>query len=521
MSIRAAAGRERRSGILLHPTSLPGPYGMGEIGVEAEAFADVLAEMEQQVWQMLPVGPTGFADSPYQSLSTFAGNAMLLCFRRLAAAGLVPPRRLESFAAADDRQVDYGWVIPARQAVLQSVCREFGRRADTALRAGFDAFCERHRGWLDDYALFVAIKEDQDNRPWVQWPAPLARREPGALREAAERLQGAMTAARIRQYLFEVQWRELREACAARGILVMGDVPIFVAHDSADVWAHPRLFDLAYDGRLQSQAGVPPDYFSATGQLWGNPLYLWERHREGNYAWWVARMRRAFELFDMVRIDHFRGFEAYWEVPGAARTAAGGRWVKGPGAELFEALRRELGPLPVVAEDLGVITPAVEALRDGCGFPGMCILQFGFGKDPKADEYRPDHVPENVVVYTGTHDNDTTVGWFHSQPGAGSTRTAADIEAERLKVCKLLRTDGREIHWDMIRAALESHARLAMVPLQDVLGLGSEARMNTPGTAAGNWRWRFRWEDLTPAMRHRLRELTAEAGRARPLTSAR
>jgi len=323
-----------------------------------------------------------------------------------------------------------------------------------------------------------------------------------------------MQNASIRQFLFDRQWHALRAACHARGIRIMGDVPIFVAHDSADVWANAGLFDLAHDGRLKTQAGVPPDYFSTTGQLWGNPLYLWERHRETGYAWWIARMRRAFELFDMVRIDHFRGFEAYWEVPGAARTAVGGRWVKGPGRDLFVELERALGKLPVVAEDLGVITPEVEKLREACGFPGMCILQFGFGKDPKADEYRPDHVPENVVVYTGTHDNDTTLGWFRSKAGEGSTRTAAEIEAERKKVCKLLKTDGHEIHWDMIGAALISHSRLSMFPLQDVLGLGSEARMNTPGTPAGNWQWRFRWEQFTPALRKRLKDLTVAAGRA-------
>ena len=503
----------RASGVLLHPTSLPGPYGMGEIGPQARQFAEALVEMKQRLWQVLPIGPTGYADSPYQSLSTFAGNPLLISFDLLAREGLLKRSQLVNFPHFPTDHVDFGPVIKARMAVLQTACRTFDSRAAKNKKKAFELFCEKQAHWLDDFALFYALKLAHDLRPWTEWAPELAAREPSALRAAAKKFRTLIRHVKVRQFLFADQWDRLRRYCHKRGVQIVGDIPIFVAHDSADVWAHPELFYLDERGFPTIVAGVPPDYFSATGQLWGNPLYRWDAHRQTGYAWWVARMKHIFDQVDIVRIDHFRGFEAYWEIPGHEKTAINGRWVPGPGADLFRALIERLGRLPIIAEDLGVITPEVERLRDQFEFPGMRILQFAFGNDAKADDYRPESYPPNCVVYTGTHDNDTTVGWFRSEPGRNSTRSREDIEKERRAILDYLKTDGREIHWDLIGLALRSRANTVAFPLQDVLGLDSSARMNVPGTCGGNWLWRFTWDQLTPDLRARLAEMTAASGR--------
>jgi 4-alpha-glucanotransferase len=504
----------RSAGILLHPTSLPGRFGIGEIGPEAHHWLERLARMGQRLWQVLPLGPTGFGDSPYQTLSTFAGNPLVISFDALRDDGLVDPDRLDLMPPLPADHVAFGDVIGTRLEVLHEVAAAFPRRASAALRAGFERFVDEQRAWLDDYALFVSLKARFDGRGWTDWPADVAGREPGVLAAPRRDLAAGIQLARVGQFLFHEHWSRLRARAADLGIAIVGDLPIFVAHDSADVWCRPDLFALAADGRPTVVAGVPPDYFCRTGQRWGNPLYRWDVHEAEGYAWWIARLRHAFALVDVLRIDHFRGFAGYWEIPADHPTAEHGRWMPGPGRKLFDAVAQALGPRPIIAEDLGVITPDVDQLRDDLGFPGMRILQFAFGDDPRGALFRPESYPANCVVYTGTHDNDTTVGWYRSEPGRDSTRTAEQVAREQHAVRVALSTDGSEIHWDLIRLALQSPAATAIYPLQDVLGLGSEARMNVPGREGGNWTWRFRWDQLTPAVERRLADLTATSGRA-------
>ena len=479
----------RSAGLLLHPTSLPGPGGIGTLGAHAHRFVDALAEAGMTLWQVLPLGPTGFGDSPYQVFSAFAGNPLLI---------EVPGEGGDDFPAD---AVAFERVIPHRRALLDRATAAFV--PDDAYRA----FVAAHADWLEDFALFMALKRAHGGVAWPEWEPGAARRDPDALAAWRARLADDVERTRREQYLFFTQFDALRAACRARGIRIMGDLPIYVAHDSADVWAEPRMFQLRGDGRPRVQAGVPPDYFSATGQLWGNPLYDWDAMRADGYRWWIRRLRAAFAMFDVVRIDHFRGFEAYWEVPGDAPTAQHGRWVPGPGAELFEAVTAALGPLPIVAENLGVITPAVEAIRERFGYPGMSILQFAFGTDAQADDFKPHNYPRSRVVYTGTHDNDTTLGWWRSTGEGDSTRTPEEVAREKAFALAYLDADGREMHWTLIRAAMASVADTVIVPMQDVLGLGREARMNLPGSGAGNWRFRFAWEQLTPEMLARLRTL--------------
>lgn len=502
----------RKSGILLHPTSLPGPYGMGEIGPAARGFVHTLHRAGQSYWQVLPLGPTGYADSPYQALSTFAGNPMLLSFDDLMEDGLLLAEELSDFPAFPEERVDYGPVLQARQHVLADVCRRFQARASQELIDGFEAFRADNAYWLDDYAEFFALKERHGLRPWTEWDEPLARRDPAALQTARHELAEEIEAAKIGQFLFDRQWRRLREEAHSAGVQLIGDIPIFVAHDSADVWAHPELFFLDERGFPTVVAGVPPDYFSATGQLWGNPLYRWDLHQTTGYAWWMSRMRHMVRMVDIVRIDHFRGFAAYWEIPAGEQTAIHGRWVEAPGQDFFRALTRELGDVPVIAEDLGVITPDVDDLRDSFTLPGMRILQFSFADDLKP-HMLPDGFPENCIVYTGTHDNDTTMGWFWREPGINNTETAETIQTERMKVRACAGKDGSQVHWDLIALAASLKPHTAMYPLQDVLGLDTRARMNVPGRMDGNWTWRFRAPDLAPADLQRLRDITEEAGR--------
>jgi 4-alpha-glucanotransferase len=503
----------RRSGILLHPTSLPGPHGIGELGAEALGFVDFLAAASQRLWQVLPLGPTGYGDSPYQCFSAFAGNPLLISLDALREDGLITADDLRAAPAFADDAVDFGGVLDFKLPLLDKAWRTFDQGASASQREGFEAFRREQERWLPDFALFGVVKAAQGGGSWTDWPEDIRSRQPEALERWGVEYVGEIRAREFAQYLFFSQWRAVKAAAHARGIRIMGDIPIFVAHDSADVWARPDLFQLKDDGRPEFVAGVPPDYFSATGQLWGNPLYRWDRMEDEGFAWWIDRFRSTLEMVDLVRVDHFRGFEAFWQIPGDAETAVHGEWVKAPGEKLFEAVEAALGELPIVAENLGVITPEVEALRHRFGFPGMAILQFAFGADPQGSTFIPHNFEREVVAYTGTHDNDTTVGWWTAGVG-DTTRSEAEVEAERAFALEYLKSDGTEVHWDFIRALLASVADLAIVPLQDVLGLGSEARMNVPARAGGNWKWRFREGALTPEITERLRKLADVYGRA-------
>ena len=511
---------QRAAGILLHPTSLPGPHGIGELGPEATAFLDFLRETGQGVWQVLPLGPTGYGDSPYQCFSAFAGNPLLVSLDRLRDEGFVSNADLKRGPTLPEGEVDFGSVIEFKRPLLSKAFAAFERQAGAKRREALVAFVKGHASWLRDFGLFMALKRANGGAAWSTWDRALVNRDEEALAQARRELAREIGEVEFEQWLFFEQWADVRRQAHERKIRIMGDIPIFVAHDSADVWAHPEIFHLAADGRPSFQAGVPPDYFSATGQLWGNPLYRWDALARTGYAWWIDRFRAVLALVDLVRLDHFRGFEAYWEVAGDAETAVDGRWIKGPGAPFFEALRGALGELPIVAEDLGVITPGVEALRDGFGFPGMAILQFAFGSDAQANGFLPHNYPKNKVVYTGTHDNDTIVGWWKAGVG-DSTRTAAEVETEHERALTYCGGDGSAICWDFIRTLFVSVADTAIVPLQDVLGAGSSARMNLPGRGHGNWRWRFAASALTPEIRKRLRAITEGSGRCLPRTVER
>ncbi len=502
----------RSSGVLLHPTSLPGPYGIGDLGPHAYAFADFLAASGQTLWQMLPLGPTGYGDSPYACYSAFAGNTLLVSPDRLVADGLLSRDDLKGIPESIDGRVEFEAVHKSKDRILLQAFAAFKRESNQNLDDSFKEFCGRHASWLDDYALFRALKDTHGGIAWNGWDPALVRRERDAISAAQDELSKQVEAQKFYQFLFFQQWFDLKSYCHDRGIKIIGDIPIFVAHDSADVWTNPDQFKLNSDGTPVVVAGVPPDYFSKTGQLWGNPLYDWERMRADGFAWWVERVRATLQTVDIVRIDHFRGFVACWEIPGGDQTAERGRWVEAPGRELFIAIRNDLGELPIIAEDLGVITPEVEKLRDDFGFPGMRILQFAFSSDAKNHDL-PHNYHSNVVVYSGTHDNDTTVGWFQSVAGEGSTRDAAQIEIEREFCLNYLNSDGKEISWDFIRAVSASVADTAVVPLQDLLGLGTEARMNLPNSTTGNWSWRVKTDALNDELAKRLRDLTALYGR--------
>jgi 4-alpha-glucanotransferase len=490
-----AATSPRASGLLLHPTSLPGPYGIGDLGPAAYAWVDTLVRAGQKWWQVLPLGPTGYGDSPYQCFSAFAGNPYLVSPESLVQDGLIAASDLANLHFPEDR-VDFGPVIQFKVALLGRAWERFKAGAATALKPELEDFCDEAGEWLDDFALFMALKDAHGGASWLSWELPLVRRDPQALDEARARLSDGIRQHQFRQFLFFKAWRALKAHANTQGVRLIGDIPIFVAIDSADVWAHPQIFQLDEKRQPAAVAGVPPDYFSKTGQLWGNPLYDWEALKATGYDWWVERFRAALGQVDLVRLDHFRGFEAYWRIPAGMPTAEVGEWTPGPGAELLVNLRDALGGLPLIAEDLGVITPAVEALRDDFHLPGMKILQFAFGGATE-DRFLPHTYEHNCVVYTGTHDNDTTRGWYE-----------AAAEAERDLFRRYAARDGIDVAWDFIRLAWSSVADLAMAPLQDVLSLGTQARMNLPGRPSGNWSWRFRAGALTPPMIARLAELT-------------
>jgi 4-alpha-glucanotransferase len=474
----------RSSGILLHPTSLPGAHGIGDLGSVAFEFADFLTAAGQTIWQMLPLGPTGYGDSPYQCFSAFAGNPALISLDRLREQGLLAARDLENLPQLSADKVEYEKVNRLKSEALSKAftqAQDVGFRQPSAGLSGsaFQQFKESEKSWLPEYALFRALKDKFGGIAWPKWERALASRQPEALSSARKELAQQIAEHEFFQFLFFEQWNALKAYCRSKNIRVMGDLPIYVSHDSADVWAHPEYFHLDASGNAEKVAGVPPDYFSSTGQLWGNPIYRWERMAADGYSWWVERFRGAFRMFDLLRVDHFRGFEAYWEVPGGEATAINGRWTKGPGGELFVAVEAKLGQLPILAENLGVITPEVEAIRERFGFPGMAILQFAFGTDPKGPDFRPHNYPRNRVAYTGTHDNDTTLGWWNTLG-----------KLERKAVEAYVGSVQNHPAWPFIRAVEASPAQLAIVPAQDLLELGSEARMNTPAVADGNWRWR-------------------------------
>ncbi len=489
----------RSAGLLVHPTSLPGSFGIGDLGPEASRFLDWAASAGQSVWQILPLGPTGDGGSPYDTLSAFAGNPLLISPRAMKDAGWTG--RIPE-AAEKASRVSFASVRTAKGRFLRETWQEVRR---SGLRQDeVEAWAEGMlpRRWLDDWTLFIALKEAHGQRSWIEWDEALVRRDPSALERARQELREEIEFHRWVQFVFFEQWASVRSAAGERGIRIFGDVPIYVAFDSADVWAHQELFDLTPDGSPRVVAGVPPDYFSETGQRWGNPLYRWDRLQADGFRWWIDRFRINLHLVDLVRVDHFRGFAGYWEIPASEPTAVHGRWVDAPGTALFEAVRRELGSLPLVAEDLGTITPDVDELRDRFELPGMKVMQFGFGDLDNI--HLPHHYIPGMVGYTATHDNDTTAGWFR-QLDEESRRRVIDYTG--------LDPERDEVPWPLIRSLYESVADLVIIPLQDAFSVGSEARMNTPGEIHGNWAWRARSEQFAPAIASRLRRLGELTGR--------
>ncbi len=493
---------QRASGILLHPTALPGPFHLGDLGREAYRFIDFLIKSGQSVWQILPLGPTGYGHSPYNALSAFAGNPALIDLQQLVDCGDLPGSRFKA-VVTDCSGIDFMQGHTVKNGLLREAGRQFFERPAMARNRDYQSFCNRHSDWLEDFCLFMALRDNFGGQAWSDWPEALRRRTPDALQEWRQKLAEGCRLYRYQQYVFAEQWSRLKGYANLNGIRIFGDIPIFVAYDSADVWANQNLFQLDDQGRATAVAGVPPDYFSRTGQRWGNPLYRWEQLAEEDFRWWLRRFDHQLHYSDLIRIDHFRGFQACWSIPAEEQTAVNGRWVEVPGRALFEKLRTQMKDLPIVAEDLGVITPEVEKLRDDFGFPGMVILQFAFDSGPD-NPYLPENHAVSSVVYTGTHDNDTTLGWWQ-----GLARTQQDRVRDYLGV---RRTD---MPWDLIRLAAASVADLCIIPCQDLLGLGSEARFNTPGRATDNWSWQMTPDALTDALAERLARLSARHHRTR------
>lgn len=504
----------RRSGILLHPTSLPGPHGCGDLGESAYHFVDWLVTAGQTLWQVLPLGRVGPGNSPYVSPSAFAGNELLIDLRQLQRAGWLAEVDLTNLPAFPNRRVDYGAVRQLKEKLLRLAAKRFfaGVASDASHRA-FLAFCTDNSAWLDDYALFMALDVEYaaKGKLWQDWPTPLARRQVPALRLAERKHADEIAFWKFVQWCFSQQWQAVKDYANSRHIEIIGDLPIFVAGHSADVWSNPELFDLDEQGQQNTVAGVPPDYFSATGQRWGNPLYRWSAHAAEGYRWWVERMRQTMKLCDIVRIDHFRGFEAFWEIPASAATAIDGVWRPGPGIAVFDAMRHELseaqGEPRIIAEDLGIITPEVNALRESIGLPGMRILQFAFDSDAQ-NLYLPHNYEANTVVYTGTHDNDTTCGWWQHLAPYQQSRIANYLGIGK--------KEPADMPWPLIRAAYASVAAWCVIPLQDVLSLDSSQRMNQPSAPEGSWEWRFDWSQVNSHHAERLNEFSWLYGRQRP-----
>lgn len=494
---------ERSSGILLHPTSLPGQFGSGDLGATAYHFVDWLIVAGQKLWQILPLGPVGMGDSPYMCLSAFAGEALLIDLQELVTRGWLPQSELEHVPKFSTSKINFCDVRDFRMKKLRAAAETFFVKNVKAEIDDFTSFCKKQKSWLEDYALFMALIGKYKGAEWSTWDEDLVKRKPAALKKARTELADDVRFWEFTQWCFFRQWHALKKYANDRNIKIVGDIPIFIAYQSSDAWANQHLFFLDKNLKPKVVAGVPPDYFSATGQRWGNPLYDWKAMHEENYSWWIDRIHTTLELVDLVRIDHFRGFAGYWEIPAEEKTAVKGQWVKGPGAKLFDAIEKKLGKLPIIAEDLGEITPDVIELRDRYQFPGMRILQFAFAGDTK-NNFLPHNYISNTVVYSGTHDNDTTIGWFKSA-----------TEREREFVKKYTGTDGHEVHWDFIRLASQSVADMAVFPLQDVLGLGNEARMNLPGKALDNWGWRFTWDQVQSWHALRLYEISALTNRTK------
>lgn len=486
---------ERSSGILLHPTSLPGNFGIGDLGPQAHRWIEFLHGAGCGLWQVLPLSPTGYGDSPYQSFSAFAGNPYLVSPELLLEDGLLHPNDLKEIPKFPSKRVDFGKLIPWKIGVLDRAFIQYHHNAPKKILAEFQEFKIKHSFWLDDFCLFMAIKEAHGGGSWVNWPQPLLTREPEAIRNAKQVYSTAIQRQEFRQFVFYRQWHSLHKHASDKDILIIGDIPIFVAHDSAEVWARRDLFALDDSGNPTYVSGVPPDYFSKTGQLWGNPLYRWEVHKAEGYSWWIERLKAVYELVDIARLDHFRGFAGYWQVPYGEKTAVKGRWVPGPGEGFFEVVDIVLGDLPIIAEDLGVITADVIAMRERFNFPGMRIFQFAFQGDPQ-EPFLPHNHVENCVVYTGTHDNDTARGWYERVS-----------EEERSFYRRYMNRDGKQVAWDMIRATWGSVAVFALAPMQDFLNLGNEARMNYPGNPSGNWTWRMTNSALSDSLQARIKEI--------------
>jgi len=493
--------KTRASGILLHPTSLPGRFGSGDMGTDAYRFVDWLVEAGQSFWQVLPLGEIGPGNSPYMSRSAFAGNVLLIDPVELSEHGWLEPGELKPLPGFHAERVDFGLMQPFRMDLLRRASGRFFSGNDR-MRHEYEGFCKAESGWIRDYALFMAIAEHQGWREWDAWPDELVRRDEQALLDFERLYADEIGFWKFCQWCFARQWFKLKTYANSRGVRIIGDAPIFVAYQSADVWAHQNLFKLDEDGRPTVVAGVPPDYFSETGQLWGNPVYRWDEHERTDFSWWIARMRQAFRFADVVRVDHFRGFAAYWEIPADAPNAISGQWVPAPGEQLFHALKRSFPELPILAEDLGIITPDVAELRDKFELPGMRVLQFAFG-DTEANPFLPHNYVPNTVAYTGTHDNDTTLGWWN---------TLSDHE--RSFAQQYLHSDGLAIHRDMMRALSASVANTVVFPMQDVLGLASEHRMNFPGKPTGNWEWRFSWNQIGAEQTTALAEMSVEYARS-------
>jgi 4-alpha-glucanotransferase len=494
----------RSSGILLHPTSLPSPFGIGDLGQDAYNFIDFLHHAKQKYWQILPLGPTGYGNSPYMCYSALAGNPLLLSPTKLLEDGLLSTADLENLPTFSTDRVSFEKAIEMKTKLYHLAYQKFHALEESEHKTNFDRFCESQIYWLDDYALFMALREAHDDKCWTEWEPDLVKRKPLALIHWQNSHKDKIDYHKFLQFKFFEQWGQLKQYAHKQAIEIIGDIPIYVAHDSADVWANQEYFELDPEtGAAALMAGVPPDYFSETGQLWGNPVYNWEELANTQFNWWIQRFESLLKLVDVIRVDHFRGFQAFWAVEQGEKTAMNGRWIEAPGAKLFTTVQNKWGRLPILAEDLGVITPDVEALRDTFKFPGMKVLQFAFGSD-NGNPFLPFNYDRNFVVYTGTHDNDTTVGWFDKLSGRERDRF--------LLYAGGVGTDG--VHWDMIRLAMTSVAGIAIFPLQDILGLGGAARMNFPGVAEGNWEWRYADSVLTESLQIQLKSLTEICGRS-------
>ncbi|MDK2986359.1 MAG: 4-alpha-glucanotransferase [Clostridia bacterium] len=487
---------DRASGILLHPTSLPSRYGIGDIGTEAKKFIDFLKKSKQSLWQILPINPPGYGYSPYQSFSAFAGNELLISIDGLIAEGLLSENEIKDLPQFNKERVEFDRVKVFKERLYKIAFNNF---KSAQINNEYNQFVTKYEIWLENYALFMALKEYFDGLPWNHWEKSIAFRDKEAIERYKNLLHEKIEYYKFLQYIFSSQWEELKEYADVNGIKIVGDIPIYVSYDSSDVWANPRLFKLDELGNPRKVAGVPPDYFSATGQLWGNPIYKWKEMEKDDYGWWRERFKNLLELVHIIRVDHFRGFESYWEVPGGEKTAVKGKWVKGPGAKFFSTVSKYLGDLPVIAEDLGIITPEVTELRKKFNFPGMRVLQFEF-ESGMENEYFPYIHEENTVVYTGTHDNDTTVGWYKKRIKAKEFFNRYLSQETNL--------DEKDICWYLIKYALKSKANIAIIPLQDIFCLDSHARMNEPGTITGNWEWRFQKDVLTEEIAEKLKELT-------------